>query len=118
MLADRGVLVDATSCSQTVCLLDALTTVPLMSFPQGTSDEHLAVVENLRTYKPDGAVLVTTPQGVALNDVRREASFCKKARLPILGIIENMSGFVCPHCSVSPPLPLPRSVSRQQPHSV
>jgi len=71
----------------------------IVDTPPGTSDEHLAVVENLRTYKPDGAVLVTTPQGVALNDVRREASFCKKARLPILGIIENMSGFVCPHCS-------------------
>jgi len=67
--------------------------------PPGTSDEHLAVVEALRGYRPDGAVLVTTPQGVALNDVRREASFCVKARIPILGVVENMSGFVCPHCS-------------------
>eukprot|EP00041_Stephanoeca_diplocostata_P036529 m.1338096 g.1338096 ORF g.1338096 m.1338096 type:complete len:282 (+) comp24884_c0_seq1:247-1092(+) len=71
----------------------------LVDTPPGTSDEHIAVVEALRSYKPDGAVLVTTPQGVALNDVRREASFCKKARIPILGIVENMSGFVCPHCS-------------------
>eukprot|EP00038_Savillea_parva_P025086 m.46172 g.46172 ORF g.46172 m.46172 type:complete len:273 (-) comp6727_c0_seq2:122-940(-) len=67
--------------------------------PPGTSDEHLAVVESLRAYRPDGAVLVTTPQGVALNDVRREASFCRKASIPILGVVENMSGYVCPHCS-------------------
>lgn len=70
----------------------------LVDTPPGTSDEHLAVVENLRAYRPDGAVLVTTPQGVALADVRREANFCTKARIPILGIIENMSGFVCPTC--------------------
>eukprot|EP00039_Didymoeca_costata_P013569 m.209079 g.209079 ORF g.209079 m.209079 type:complete len:265 (-) comp15812_c0_seq2:30-824(-) len=67
--------------------------------PPGTSDEHISVVENLRAWKPEGAVLVTTPQGVALADVRREATFCKKAKIPILGVVENMSGFVCPHCS-------------------
>eukprot|EP00040_Diaphanoeca_grandis_P024449 m.134337 g.134337 ORF g.134337 m.134337 type:complete len:282 (-) comp29734_c1_seq1:84-929(-) len=71
----------------------------IVDTPPGTSDEHLAVVESLRGYKPDGAVLITTPQGVALSDVRREASFCKKAKLKILGIVENMSGFVCPHCA-------------------
>lgn len=42
---------------------------------------------------------VTTPQGVALVDVRREATFCRKAKLTIIGIVENMSGFVCPHCA-------------------
>jgi len=41
------------------------------------------------------------PQGVALADVRREVTFCHKTGIPILGIVENMSGFVCPHCSVS-----------------
>jgi Mrp family chromosome partitioning ATPase len=71
----------------------------IIDTPPGTSDEHIAVVENLRAYNPDGAVLVTTPQGLALADVRREATFCRKARLPILGVVENMSGFVCPHCS-------------------
>lgn len=71
----------------------------IIDTPPGTSDEHIAVVENLRSYKPDGAILVTTPQGVALNDVRREASFCRKAKLPVLGVVENMSGYVCPHCS-------------------
>ena len=45
-------------------------------------------------------VLITF-QAVAVGDVRRELAFCKKLKLPVLGVIENMSGFVCPHCSVS-----------------
>ncbi|KAM8876372.1 cytosolic Fe-S cluster assembly factor nubp2 [Synchiropus picturatus] len=73
--------------------------VLLVDTPPGTSDEHLAVVENLKKQKVDGAVLVTTPQGVSTGDVRREITFCKKTGVRILGIIENMSGFVCPHCS-------------------
>ncbi|XP_028844304.1 cytosolic Fe-S cluster assembly factor nubp2 [Denticeps clupeoides] len=71
----------------------------LVDTPPGTSDEHLAVVENLRKHKIDGAVLVTTPQAVSTGDVRREITFCKKTGVQILGLIENMSGFVCPHCS-------------------
>jgi len=67
--------------------------------PPGTSDEHIAVMESLKGVHVDGAVLVTTPQAVAVGDVRREITFCKKTSLKILGIIENMSGFVCPHCS-------------------
>ncbi|CAH1793416.1 unnamed protein product [Owenia fusiformis] len=67
--------------------------------PPGTSDEHITVMEALKEYKPDGAILVTTPQAVAVGDVRRELTFCKKTGLKILGIIENMSGYVCPHCS-------------------
>ncbi|KAL1914565.1 uncharacterized protein VTP21DRAFT_8190 [Calcarisporiella thermophila] len=70
----------------------------LIDTPPGTSDEHIAIVENLREYNPDGAVLVTTPQGVALSDVRKELSFCRKVQLPVLGVIENMSGYICPHC--------------------
>ncbi|KAL5475389.1 hypothetical protein EMCRGX_G025198 [Ephydatia muelleri] len=66
--------------------------------PPGTSDEHISVVENLSDLRPDGAVVVTTPQGVALADVRRELSFCVKLKLPILGVVENMSGYICPHC--------------------
>ncbi|EDQ86547.1 uncharacterized protein MONBRDRAFT_33756 [Monosiga brevicollis MX1] len=66
--------------------------------PPGTSDEHLSIVDALKLCKPDGAILVTTPQGVALSDVRREAEFCRKARLKVLGVVENMSGFACPHC--------------------
>ncbi|KAK3089412.1 hypothetical protein FSP39_003438 [Pinctada imbricata] len=67
--------------------------------PPGTSDEHISVVENLKSYNPDGAILVTTPQAVAVGDVRREITFCKKTHVPVIGIIENMSGFVCPNCS-------------------
>lgn len=67
--------------------------------PPGTSDEHISVVENIKKYKPDGAVLVTTPQAVAVGDVRRELTFCKKTKIPVLGVVENMSGFVCPHCA-------------------
>ncbi|KAI7849249.1 cytosolic Fe-S cluster assembly factor CFD1 [Circinella umbellata] len=71
----------------------------LIDTPPGTSDEHIATIENLKEYSPDGAVVVTTPQGVAISDVRKELSFCKKVKLPVLGVVENMSGFVCPHCT-------------------
>jgi len=71
----------------------------IIDTPPGTSDEHIAVMENVRKYNPDGAVLVTTPQAVAVGDVRREATFCQKTGIPILGIVENMSGFACPHCT-------------------
>eukprot|EP01112_Ceratiomyxa_fruticulosa_P019224 TRINITY_DN6262_c1_g1_i1.p1 TRINITY_DN6262_c1_g1~~TRINITY_DN6262_c1_g1_i1.p1 ORF type:complete len:272 (-),score=59.58 TRINITY_DN6262_c1_g1_i1:110-925(-) len=70
----------------------------IIDTPPGTSDEHIAVCEHLHKYNPDGAVIVTTPQQVSLNDVRKEISFCRKLELPILGVIENMSGYVCPHC--------------------
>uniref|UniRef100_A0AAZ3SRF0 Nucleotide binding protein 2 (MinD homolog, E. coli) n=1 Tax=Oncorhynchus tshawytscha TaxID=74940 RepID=A0AAZ3SRF0_ONCTS len=74
--------------------------VLLVDTPPGTSDEHLAVLENLKKqHKVDGAILITTPQAVSTGDVRREITFCKKTGLRILGIVENMSGFVCPHCS-------------------
>ena len=62
-------------------------------------------MENLSDLRPDGAVVVTTPQGVALADVRRELSFCVKLKLPILGVVENMSGYICPHCKVCYTLP-------------
>jgi len=71
----------------------------IIDTPPGTSDEHITTVENLKSLNPDGAVLVTTPQDVATADVRRELSFCRKTNIPILGIIENMSGYVCPNCS-------------------
>ncbi|XP_028395562.1 cytosolic Fe-S cluster assembly factor NUBP2 homolog [Dendronephthya gigantea] len=71
----------------------------IIDTPPGTSDEHITVVESLKHFNPDGAILVTTPQEVSVNDVRRELSFCHKTEVPVLGIIENMSGFICPHCS-------------------
>lgn len=72
----------------------------LIDTPPGTSDEHISIVETIKQYRrPDGAIVVTTPQALSINDVRREISFCHKAELPLVGIIENMSGFICPHCS-------------------
>ncbi|KAK0878729.1 cytosolic Fe-S cluster assembly factor nbp35 [Friedmanniomyces endolithicus] len=67
--------------------------------PPGTSDEHLSVNGYLKESGVDGAVLVTTPQEVALLDVRKEIDFCRKAGIRILGLVENMSGFVCPKCT-------------------
>ena len=66
--------------------------------PPGTSDEHLSVNSFLKASGVDGAVLVSTPQEVSLLDVRKEIDFCRKAGIRILGIVENMSGFVCPGC--------------------
>ncbi|KAI8990296.1 P-loop containing nucleoside triphosphate hydrolase protein [Pilobolus umbonatus] len=71
----------------------------LIDTPPGTSDEHISIIEFLKDYNPDGAVIVTTPQGVAIADVRKEISFCRKVKLPVLGVVENMSGFICPHCA-------------------
>lgn len=64
--------------------------------PPGTGDEPLSVAQMIG--QPAGAVLVTTPQDLAISDVRRSVSFCEKVSLPVVGIIENMSGLTCPHC--------------------
>lgn len=72
----------------------------LVDTPPGTSDEHLSVASYLRESGIDGAVVVTTPQEVSLLDVRKEIGFCRKAAIPVLGLVENMSGFVCPNCQV------------------
>ncbi|XP_017664260.1 cytosolic Fe-S cluster assembly factor NUBP2 isoform X1 [Pipra filicauda] len=73
----------------------------IVDTPPGTSDEHISTVEALRPHRLLGAILVTTPQAVSVGDVRRELTFCKKTGLRVLGVVENMSGFVCPHCSGS-----------------
>lgn len=73
----------------------------LVDTPPGTSDEHLSLVQYLSSTHVDGAIIVTTPQEVALMDVRREINFCHKVDLPILGVVENMSSFICPKCAVS-----------------
>ncbi|KAJ5958076.1 ATPase-like ParA/MinD [Penicillium vulpinum] len=84
----------------------------LIDTPPGTSDEHIALAEQLLTLSTTdaaaaaqvglprlaGAVLVTTPQAVATSDVRKEANFCVKTNIPVLGVIENMSGYSCPCC--------------------
>ncbi|XP_074638959.1 cytosolic Fe-S cluster assembly factor NUBP1 homolog [Acropora palmata] len=66
--------------------------------PPGTSDEHLSIVQYLSNTYVDGAVIITTPQEVSLLDVRKEINFCKKVKIPVIGVVENMSGFVCPKC--------------------
>lgn len=70
----------------------------LIDTPPGTSDEHLSAVQYLIKAGLTGAVIVTTPQEVALLDVRKEIDFCRKTDVPIIGVIENMSLFVCPNC--------------------
>ena len=64
--------------------------------PPGTGDEPLSIAQLV--HGADGAVVVTTPQEVALTDVRKCISFCHRVGLPVIGVIENMSGFVCPQC--------------------
>ena len=72
----------------------------LVDTPPGTSDEHLSIVQFLKESGMDGAIIITTPQEVSMADVRKEINFCRKVGLPILGVVENMSGFVCPNCKV------------------
>ena len=67
--------------------------------PPGTGDEPLAALQTLG--KEAHAVIVTTPQAVAVDDVRRSVTFCRQMGNPILGIVENMSGFVCPSCNTT-----------------
>jgi len=67
----------------------------IIDSPPGTGDEPLTVAKLI----PDAqAIIVTTPQEVALADIRKSISFCQNVNMVILGIIENMSGFICPHC--------------------
>jgi len=67
----------------------------IVDSPPGTGDEPLSVVQTISDAK---AVVVTTPQEVALSDVRKSINFCKKVNTDIVGMVENMSGYVCPHC--------------------
>lgn len=64
--------------------------------PPGTGDEPLSICQLIED--ADGAVIVTTPQEVSILDVRKCVNFCRQLKTPILGVVENMSGFVCPHC--------------------
>ncbi len=68
----------------------------IVDLPPGTGDEALTVAQLAPNIA--GAVIVTTPQDVAILDSSKAAQFIKKLELPVLGIVENMSGFVCPHC--------------------
>ena len=67
----------------------------IIDAPPGTGDEPLTIAQIIPGAK---AVIVTTPQEVSLADVRKSISFCKTVKMEILGLVENMSGFSCPHC--------------------
>ncbi|MFC1462641.1 iron-sulfur cluster carrier protein MrpORP [Verrucomicrobiota bacterium] len=64
--------------------------------PPGTGDEPLSVCQLIED--AEGAIIVTTPQELALLDVRKSITFCQQLNVSVLGVIENMSGFVCPKC--------------------
>jgi Mrp family chromosome partitioning ATPase len=68
-----------------------------IDLPPGTGDEPLSVARLIK--EVDGAVIVTTPQDVALLDSRKAVDFSRLIKVPVLGIVENMSGMLCPHCS-------------------
>lgn len=79
--------------------------------PPGTSDEHISIAQLLKGSNVAGAVVVTTPQDVAIIDVRKEITFCRKVGLPVLGVVENMSGLQAPASALrffaSPAAPAP-----------
>lgn len=68
----------------------------IVDAPPGTGDEPLSICQLIP--EMDGAIIVTTPQDVALSDSRKCVNFLRRLNIPIVGILENMSGFKCPHC--------------------
>jgi len=67
----------------------------IVDAPPGTGDEPLTVAQTITDAE---ALIVTTPQEISLADVRKSINFCRQVKLKILGVVENMSGFICPHC--------------------
>ncbi len=68
----------------------------IIDLPPGTGDEPLTIGQLIP--EADGAVVVTTPQDVALQNSRKSVGFARQLKIPVLGIVENMSGLICPHC--------------------
>lgn len=68
----------------------------VIDLPPGTGDEPLSIAQNIPD--ADGGIVVTTPQDVALLDSRKAINFVRALQIPVLGVIENMSGLICPHC--------------------
>jgi len=68
----------------------------IIDSPPGTGNEPLTIAQTIHDAK---AIIVTTPQEISLADVRKSISFCRTVKMDILGLIENMSGFTCPHCN-------------------
>lgn len=73
----------------------------IIDSPPGTGDEPLSVAQTIQDAQ---AVIVTTPQEIALADVRKSINFCRQVNMPILGLVENMNGFICPHCNTETPI--------------
>ncbi|MBN1134791.1 MAG: Mrp/NBP35 family ATP-binding protein [Methanosarcinaceae archaeon] len=69
----------------------------IIDLPPGTGDEPLSIAQLIPDC--DGAVVVTTPQDVALLSVRKSINFVNTVKIPIIGLVENMSGIICPHCN-------------------
>ena len=67
----------------------------IVDSPPGTGDEPLTVAQNISDAE---ALIVTTPQEISLADVRKSITFCRQVEMGILGVVENMSGLICPHC--------------------
>jgi Mrp family chromosome partitioning ATPase len=74
----------------------------ICDLPPGTSDEPLTIAQLLKD--ADGVILVTTPQAVALLDVTKSLQFARSMELPVLGLVENMGTFICPHCGDPTPI--------------
>ncbi len=70
----------------------------LVDLPPGTGDVQLTMMQK---FKPAGAVIVTTPQDLALIDATRAIDLFRQAKIPIIGLVENMAGYTCPHCGQS-----------------
>ena len=68
----------------------------IVDMPPGTGDIQLSMVQK---HKPVGAVIISTPQDLALMDAARAIGFFNQAQVPIIGLVENMAGYICPHCS-------------------
>lgn len=67
----------------------------VVDLPPGTGDVQLTMIQR---YKPIGAIIISTPQDLALIDATRAISFFEQAKVPVIGMVENMAGYVCPHC--------------------
>ncbi len=67
----------------------------IVDLPPGTGDIQLSMIQK---HKPEGAVIISTPQDLALMDAARAISFFDTAKVPIIGLVENMAGYLCPHC--------------------
>lgn len=67
----------------------------LVDLPPGTGDVQLTMI---KSYRPDGAVIVSTPQDLALIDAKRAIQLFEQVGVPVIGLVENMAGYICPHC--------------------